>query len=210
MIKRRPVAKVRISGGDNQSPGVPTRRHRYDDMLATGRDDLDEYIEERSADPEFRSALEDEEERARLLQTLVQRRQTLALNQAEVAARMKTTQSAVSDLERGTVDHRITTVQRYARAVECELRFALSACSTLTMLTNTFRLAATWTTIVDVDPPVWPELAEDPRSYWLPLVSFVSERGVARSSAIAGPVETSVSPVVIRSERSVRAVGAGC
>lgn len=84
--------------------------------------ELDQLIEEERVDPEFRAAYEDAFDREVLLKALVAQRKTLELSQGEVARRMGTTQSAVSDLERGAADPRWTTLQRYARAVGVRLQ----------------------------------------------------------------------------------------
>lgn len=73
-------------------------------------------------DPEVIDALDDDADLANLMRCLYQLRTAKRLTQAEVAARMGTTQSAVSDLERTAVDPRISTLQRYARAVEASLK----------------------------------------------------------------------------------------
>ena len=56
-----------------------------------------------------------------LLRALVDRRQVLRLSQTEVAARMGTSQSAVARLEAGEADPRISTLERYAEAIDAEL-----------------------------------------------------------------------------------------
>lgn len=58
---------------------------------------------------------------------LAQRRRADGLSQTEVAARMRTSQSAVARLEAGQDDIRLSTLQRYARALGQDLRFAVSA-----------------------------------------------------------------------------------
>lgn len=60
---------------------------------------------------------------ATLMQGLYQIRRGKGLTQQDVAIRMGTTQSAVSDLERTAGDPHISTLQRYARAVGVELKF---------------------------------------------------------------------------------------
>lgn len=60
-----------------------------------------------------------------LLDQLVERRQRLGLSQTEVAARMGTSQSAVARLEAGRSDVRMSTIERYARAVDATVDFAL-------------------------------------------------------------------------------------
>jgi predicted transcriptional regulator len=57
---------------------------------------------------------------------LVKERQRLGVSQTEIAARMKTSQSAVARLEAGDADVRLSTLQRYAAAVGGGLRVRLS------------------------------------------------------------------------------------
>jgi len=85
--------------------------------VATKHDDLDAFIEEQSHDPAFAAAYEDAQSRAELLASCVRLRKESGRTQAEVADAMGTTQSAVSDLEAGATDPRLSTLQRYARAV---------------------------------------------------------------------------------------------
>ena len=54
---------------------------------------------------------------------LVNERRRMGLSQTDIAKRMGTTQSAVSDLERSGADPRISTLMRYARALGTPLRF---------------------------------------------------------------------------------------
>ena len=60
--------------------------------------------------------------RRELIDGLVIARREAGLSQAEVAERMGTTQSAVARLESGELDVRLSTLQRFASAVSCELR----------------------------------------------------------------------------------------
>lgn len=53
--------------------------------------------------------------------TLVRARKAARLSQREVARRMETTQSAVAKFERTGGDPRLSTLQRYARAVGAQL-----------------------------------------------------------------------------------------
>lgn len=93
-------------------------------MSSTG---LYEIVELDPNDPELRAAQEDAAGYERLIDSLVTQRRALKLTQTEVAFRMKTAQSAVSDLERLGGDARYSTLQRYARAVgasmHSEIRF---------------------------------------------------------------------------------------
>ena len=60
-----------------------------------------------------------------LTEALVARRLSQGLSQTEVAARMGTSQSAVARLEAGTGDIRLTTLERYAAAVDQVLNWRL-------------------------------------------------------------------------------------
>jgi transcriptional regulator with XRE-family HTH domain len=60
-----------------------------------------------------------------LLDTLVARRRDLGLTQKQVADRMGVRQPAVSGFETESSDPKISTVQRYARAVNAYVRFAV-------------------------------------------------------------------------------------
>lgn len=59
-----------------------------------------------------------------LIELLATRRRDLDLSQTEVAARMGTSQSAVARLESGG-DLRLSTLERYAKALGTDLGFAL-------------------------------------------------------------------------------------
>jgi transcriptional regulator with XRE-family HTH domain len=56
-------------------------------------------------------------ERTRLLADLTARRHAAGLSQTEIAARMRTSQSAVARLEAGEGDVRMSTLERYAAAI---------------------------------------------------------------------------------------------
>lgn len=60
-----------------------------------------------------------------LIGRLAAMRQAQDLSQTEVAARMGTSQSAVARLESGKADVRLSTLTRYAAALEVSLGFAL-------------------------------------------------------------------------------------
>jgi len=53
-------------------------------------------------------------------------RRAKGISQTELAKRMNTSQSAVSDIEKGLNDARLSTLQRMARALDGELTFSLS------------------------------------------------------------------------------------
>jgi predicted transcriptional regulator len=56
--------------------------------------------------------------RRALIEELVQARRDSELSQTEIAARMGTSQSAVARLESGDLDARLSTLERYAAAVD--------------------------------------------------------------------------------------------
>lgn len=86
------------------------------------KDFLDEIVEKRTkTNPEFPEMVEAALRARELLRSLAQRRRELELSQTAVAARMKTSQSALARLEAAEVDPRISTVERYALAIGEEL-----------------------------------------------------------------------------------------
>lgn len=88
-------------------------------------DELEAYLSEARQDPVFRAAYEDAEERHNILDKLVGLRRLRRLSQSAVAARMGVRQPTVSGFETEDSDPRLSTLQRYARAVEARLRLVL-------------------------------------------------------------------------------------
>lgn len=88
-------------------------------------DDLDRVLAEMG--PVEAAAYRDATRRMLLLRELVAWRKQVRLSQQTVAATMDTTQSAVSELEGGRGEPRLSTLQRYARAVGRELSVGLVA-----------------------------------------------------------------------------------
>lgn len=76
-------------------------------------------------DPQFREAYEDAETLASLRDSLVSVRKAQRISQKEVARRMGVGQSTVSEFETSANDPRISTLQRYARAVTAQLKLGL-------------------------------------------------------------------------------------
>jgi transcriptional regulator with XRE-family HTH domain len=64
--------------------------------------------------------------RRRMVADLAGQRRAAGLSQTEVAARMGTSQSTVARLEAGEVDPRLSTLERYAEAVDRRLDWRLS------------------------------------------------------------------------------------
>lgn len=90
---------------------------RYHPGMAR-KDFLDEIIEESTKrNPKFPEMLEAAQERRRLLRELAARREKAGITQKDVAAAMKTSQSAVARMERGEIDAKLSTVDRYAAAI---------------------------------------------------------------------------------------------
>ena len=82
------------------------------------KDFLDEIIDESTKrNPRFPEMLEAAQERRRLLRELAARREKAGITQKDVAAAMKTSQSAVARMERGEMDAKLSTVDRYATAI---------------------------------------------------------------------------------------------
>ena len=82
-------------------------------------------MSERRHDPVFPGFKEMAERRRDLATDLVAMRQELGLSQTEVAARMRTSQSAVARLESGDADVRLSTLERYAAALGQQLDWKL-------------------------------------------------------------------------------------
>jgi len=82
-------------------------------------------VSERRHEPLFPGFKEMAQRRRALAARLVARRQQLGLSQTEVAARMRTSQSAVARLESGDADVRLSTLERYAAALGQELDWRL-------------------------------------------------------------------------------------
>jgi predicted transcriptional regulator len=75
-------------------------------------------MNERRHEPKLPGFAEMAARRRALAEELVERRVSLGLSQTEVAARMGTSQSAVARLETGQADVRLSTLERYAAAVD--------------------------------------------------------------------------------------------
>jgi predicted transcriptional regulator len=82
-------------------------------------------MNERRHEPKLPGFAEMAARRRALAEELVERRISLGLSQTEVAARMGTSQSAVARLETGQADVRLSTLERYAAAVDNVIDFHL-------------------------------------------------------------------------------------
>jgi transcriptional regulator with XRE-family HTH domain len=86
---------------------------------------VDDLIAEAVADPEAHATMRDTRDRLGLLRNFGWLRIQRGLSQREVARRMGTTQSAISELEKAVTEPRLATLQRYARILGYQLRFQL-------------------------------------------------------------------------------------
>jgi DNA-binding XRE family transcriptional regulator len=80
-------------------------------------DELDTFVRRAKKDPAFRRAYEDASARHGAIDSLLRAREAGGLTQAEVARRMGVKQPTVSQFETEDSDPRLSTLQRYARAV---------------------------------------------------------------------------------------------
>src|SRR5262245_36753734 len=87
--------------------------------------DQDDFFAEVLANPEARAAFDDAQARDSLVDALVALRHALGLTQTEVARRMGVKQPMVSGFENEGSDPRLSTIQRYARAVRATAAFRL-------------------------------------------------------------------------------------
>lgn len=78
-------------------------------------------------DPQLAAGVADTDARMELVGALERLRKEAGLTQTQVAVRMETTQSFVSDFETGRTDPYLSTFQRYARAIGAELRLSLTS-----------------------------------------------------------------------------------
>lgn len=82
------------------------------------QDFLDEMIEESTKrNPEFPALMEEARQRRVLLADLAAIRSHSRISQETIAKRIKTSQSAIARLEAGSVDPRLSTLQRYAASI---------------------------------------------------------------------------------------------
>lgn len=77
----------------------------------------DDVLAEMMQDPQFAEAYEDARSLAGLREHLVSLRKDQRVKQSEVARRMGVSQSTISEFENSASDPRISTLQRYARAI---------------------------------------------------------------------------------------------
>lgn len=92
----------------------------------TDRDFLDELVDERTtSNPDFPAMVEAAERRRKLLGALAERRREGERSQTAVAAAMNSSQSSIARLETSATDARMSTLDRYARALGYRLQYHL-------------------------------------------------------------------------------------
>lgn len=90
------------------------------------QDFLDEMIEESTMSYlEFPALMQKARQRRALLNTLAAVRSRTRISQSAIAKRIKTSQPAIELLEVGTVDPRLSTLQRYAASVGKRIQWTL-------------------------------------------------------------------------------------
>lgn len=87
------------------------------------RDDLEDYIA--ASGPDFIAAIEDARTREHVRALLISLRKAQQLTQTVVADRMDVSQPTLSEFEAESGDVRLSTLQRYARAVGARLVIAV-------------------------------------------------------------------------------------
>lgn len=96
-------------------------------MAKRQRYDLDEFVAARSEQsPGFHRLVEAASLRRQILRDLAEIRSGLGLPRTVIAARMGTSESAVARLERGEIDPRFTTVERFAAALGKRVEWTLT------------------------------------------------------------------------------------
>lgn len=90
------------------------------------QDFVDEMIEELTKrDPEFPVLMEEARQRRALLHDLATLRARAHISRKTLAKRLNMSLSALADLERDSVDYRISTIQRYAAGIGQRLEWRL-------------------------------------------------------------------------------------
>lgn len=106
-------------------------------LKPTERSDHEYFVEEASLASDFRQAFEDSEARSALLRNLVSTRKRQRISQADAAQFTGTTKSAISDLDGGDTDPQLSTLQRYARAVNARLSVGIEMAPLASAATST-------------------------------------------------------------------------
>ncbi|MDQ3676637.1 MAG: helix-turn-helix domain-containing protein [Actinomycetota bacterium] len=96
------------------------------DTVTSAGDDLDTYIDERSArEPGFRAQHAAALSRREMMRRMADARLAADRTQTELGAVVGTSQAQIARIEKGDADCRISSVERYAAALGFELRYQL-------------------------------------------------------------------------------------
>jgi transcriptional regulator with XRE-family HTH domain len=139
-FNRYPVRSVLRGDPWLVGAGMTRRDTRVHDVGLV--DELEVYVEEAKQDPAFRAAYEDVEERHSIIDRLIALRRHYRLSQGVVAQRMGVRQPTVSGFETEDSDPRLSTLQRYARAVGAKLRLVVVVpreCDWISVGANVYR-----------------------------------------------------------------------
>jgi DNA-binding XRE family transcriptional regulator len=94
--------------------------------MASAHDDLDAYIDERTArEPGFRAQHAAALSRREMLRRMAEARLAADRTQTELGAAVGTSQAQIARIEKGDADCRISSVERYAAALGFEVRYQL-------------------------------------------------------------------------------------
>lgn len=94
--------------------------------MADARDDLDVYIDERTArEPGFRAQHAAALSRREMMRRMADARLAAERSQTELGAAVGTSQAQIARIEKGDADCRISSVERYAAALGFEVRYQL-------------------------------------------------------------------------------------
>lgn len=104
--------------------------------------DFDDFLN----DPEIKVAFEDAQMRSDITERLRGVRKEGRFSQRAVAEAMGTTQSAVSDFERGETDPQLSTIQRYARAVGATVRVVVDTPGDVASIVSPYKHVTSSTT----------------------------------------------------------------
>jgi transcriptional regulator with XRE-family HTH domain len=115
-------------------------------------DEFGAYLEEAKQSPVFRAEYEDADDRQQLIDALVMLRRALGLSQKEVAKRMGIGQPTVSGFEKESSDPKLSTLQRYARAVEARLLIKVEMPAVCDWVPSGFTAYGKWERVAPTKP----------------------------------------------------------
>jgi transcriptional regulator with XRE-family HTH domain len=147
-----------------------------------------------------RESMIDAQSRRLLAMCLAWWRRRQRISQTELARRTKTRQSAISEIEQGQADFRVSTLQRIARALGVVLEWRLSGDSWV--IHYSWRHRA-----LEYDESVQPIQIVSPSGEGSIWVAFFRER-TASDRALVPRTRSSVTPVPIREPRERRYITA--